>query len=378
MNAPAWVADLLKAMRGKRIAVAGDVMLDEWLWGTVRRISPEAPVPVVEVNSQSFTLGGAGNVASNLASLGAKVRLIGVVGDDDAGTRTLALCRELGIDASGVVVAAGRPTTQKTRIVAHSQQVVRADREVTEALGARPRREVLEKVQALDGKIDGAVISDYSKGLVSAPLVRALLDHKRRIVVTGDPKPANLEAFAGIDCIAPNLIEAAEAVGKPIDSDAALAAAASRLLRMTGCRYVLVTRGEHGMTLFSGDGAPFTVPAIARQVFDVSGAGDTVISALTLALAANAPIRHAVALASLAAGVVVEKLGTATASPREILHFAQTEGITHPTRFQAALPRGRRGARTSGDGARRIGAYGVRHKSSDGARRKSGNGTRRR
>ena len=353
MNAPAWVADLLKAMRGKRIAVAGDIMLDEWLWGTVRRISPEAPVPVVEVNSQSFTLGGAGNVASNLASLGAKVRLIGVVGDDDAGKRMLALCRDLGIDASGVVVARGRPTTQKTRIVAHSQQVVRADREVTEPLGANPRRQVLENMRALDGNIDAAVISDYSKGLVSTPLVRALLDHKRRIVVTGDPKPANLQAFAGIDCIAPNLIEAAEAVGKPIDSDAALAAAAAKLLRTTGCRYVLVTRGEHGMTLFGG-GAPFTVPAIARQVFDVSGAGDTVISALTLALAASAPIRHAVALASLAAGVVVEKLGTATASPREILHFAQTEGMTHPTRFRAAQPREKRGARRkNSDRARR-------------------------
>jgi len=341
MNAPAWVANLLKAMRGKRIAVAGDVMLDEWLWGTVRRISPEAPVPVVEVSSQSFTLGGAGNVAQNLAALGAKVRLIGVVGDDDAGKRTLALCRELGIDSSGIAVARGRPTTQKTRIVAHNQQVVRADREVTDTIGARPRRQVLDALRALDGAIDGAIISDYSKGLVSAALVRALLDHKRRVVITGDPKPANLASFAGIDCIAPNLSEASEAAGVPIESDAALAAAAKRLLRATRCRHVLVTRGEHGMTLFGGDGAPFTVPAIARQVFDVSGAGDTVISALTLALVAGAPIRHAVAFATLAAGVVVEKLGTATASPREILRFAQAEGVTHPTRFVASRPRRR-------------------------------------
>lgn len=348
MNAPAWVADLLEAMRGKRIAVVGDMMLDEWLWGTVRRISPEAPVPVVEVTSQSFTLGGAGNVANNLAALGAKVRLIGVVGDDDAGKRVLALCRELGIDGSGVVVAQGRPTTQKTRIVAHSQQVVRADREVTAALKSGPRRQVLDAARSMDGTIDGAIVSDYSKGLVSAPLVRSLLDHKRRIVVTGDPKPANLDAFAGIDCIAPNLAEASEAAGVAIDSDTALASAAARLLRATGCRHVLVTRGEHGMTLFGGTGAPFTVPAIARQVFDVSGAGDTVISALTLALAAGAPIRHAVVLASLAAGVVVEKLGTATATPKEILHFAQSEGVSHPTRFAASQKRGKRDVRRGG------------------------------
>lgn len=350
MSTPAWVADLLKAMRRKRIAVVGDVMLDEWLWGTVRRISPEAPVPVVEVSSQSFTLGGAGNVANNLAALGAHVRLIGVVGDDDAGKRALSLCGELGINSSGIAIAQGRPTTQKTRIVAHSQQVVRADREVTAALAASPRRQVIDAAHRLDGAIDGAIVSDYSKGLVSAPLVRALLDQKRRVVIAGDPKPQNLASFAGIDVIAPNLAEASEAAGMIIDSDAALASAAARLLRATGCRHVLVTRGEHGMTLFGGSGAPFTVPAIARQVFDVSGAGDTVISALTLALAAGAPIRHAVVLASLAAGVVVQKLGTATATPREILHFAQSEGVTHPARFAAAQQRAKHAARAKGRG----------------------------
>ena len=333
MNAPAWVADLLKDMRGLRIAVAGDVMLDEWLWGTVRRISPEAPVPVVEVNSQSYTLGGAGNVACNVAALGAHVRLIGVIGDDEAGKRVLALCKELRIDTSGIAVAAHRPTTQKTRIVAHNQQVVRADREATGDLDARARARVVEALRRLDGAIDGAIVSDYDKGLVSAPVVQALLGHKHRTIVTGDPKPDNLDAFDGVDCIAPNLAEAASAAGMAIGSDAGLARAAARLLKRVHCRHVLVTRGERGMTLFGANGAPFTVPAVARQVYDVSGAGDTVISALTLALAAGAPIRHAVALASLAAGVVVEKLGTATATPKEILHFAEREGVAHPTRL---------------------------------------------
>ena len=349
---PAWVADLLKAMRGARIAVAGDIMLDEWLWGSVRRISPEAPVPVVEVSSQSFTLGGAGNVANNLAALGAKVRLVGVVGDDAAGSRTLELCKQLGIDTSGVFVAPGRPTTQKTRIVAHNQQVVRADREVTAALDARSRRALLDRLRALDGAIDGAVVSDYSKGMVSAPIVQTLLGHRHRVVVTGDPKPANLAAFSGVDCIAPNLAETADAAGMPVDTDAALARAASRLLKSTNTKYVLVTRGEHGMTLFGAHGAPFTVPAVARQVYDVSGAGDTVISALTLSLAAGAPIRHAVAFASLAAGVVVEKLGTATATPKEILEFARREGVAHPMRL-ASAKRTSRGKSRSGKGRAR-------------------------
>jgi rfaE bifunctional protein kinase chain/domain len=336
---PAWVADLLRAMRGKRIAVAGDIMLDEWLWGSVRRISPEAPVPVVEVSSQSFTLGGAANVANNLAALGAKVVLIGVVGDDEAGARTLELCRRLDIDTSGVAVAHARPTTQKTRIVAHNQQVVRADREVSGELDARTKARLVKSLRALDGAIDGAIVSDYSKGLVRAPIVQALVGHAQRCVVTGDPKPDNIAAFAGVDCIAPNAAEAASAAGIPLRRDADLSRVASRLRALARCRYVLITRGEHGMTLFSGDGAPFTVPAVARQVYDVSGAGDTVISALTLALAAGAPIRHAVTFASLAAGVVVEKLGTATATPREILHFAEREGVAHPTRFVAAAPR---------------------------------------
>ena len=359
---PAWVIELLRAMRGTRIAVAGDIMLDEWLWGNVRRISPEAPVPVVEVTSQSFTLGGAGNVANNLAALGAKVRLVGVVGDDAAGARTLALCKQLGIDTSGVAVVGGRPTTQKTRIVAHNQQVVRADREVTMSLDARTKQRIVDSVRALDGNIDGAIVSDYQKGFVAAAIVKALLTLRNRVVVTADPKPSNLAAFAGVDCIAPNVAEAASASGVAIDGDATLARAAGRLLRVAHCKHVLVTRGEHGMTLFGTDGAPFTVPAVARQVYDVSGAGDTVISALTLALAAGAPIRHAVALASLAAGVVVEKLGTATATPKEILHFAAREGVAHPTRFgtqprarprRGRRPRGRLHASVNGRRARR-------------------------
>lgn len=328
-----WVADLLARMRGQRIGVLGDLMLDEWLWGRVRRISPEAPVPVVEVQKHSYTLGGAGNVASNLSALGAEVAIVGVVGDDESGERVIAMLRDLRADTSGIERAAGRPTTQKTRIVAQHQQVVRADRESTAAVDGRIGAKLKRSLRALDGEVQGLVISDYGKGLISAPLVSVLRSFRHRTVIAGDPKPQNLDAFAGIDCIAPNTYEAESAAGIPVDNDEALARAASALLRRTRCRYVLVTRGEQGMTLFPRSGKAFTVPAVARQVYDVSGAGDTVISALALALAVGAPIEQAVTLATLAAGVVVEKLGTATATPDEIVHFAEHEGVARPHPF---------------------------------------------
>lgn len=338
-----WMAELLQAMRGRRIGVIGDLMLDEWFWGTVRRISPEAPVPVVEVRDHTYTLGGAGNVANNLAALGAKVWSFGVIGGDEAGSRVLQLFQTLGVDTGGIVRVAARPTTQKMRIVAHNQQVVRADRESTTTLDGRVDQALRRRLAALDGVLDAVVISDYGKGLVSAPLVKAVRSYKRRVVVTADPKPQNIDACKDVDCIAPNAAEAESASGVAVTNAASLKRAADLLLQRTRARFVLITRGEHGMTLFARGRAPFTVPAVARQVYDVSGAGDTVMSTLTLALAVGAPIERAVALANMAAGVVVEKLGTATATPEEILRFASTEG-TQP-RSNAARKRGHVGRR---------------------------------
>lgn len=336
---------LLARVRGRRIAVVGDLMLDEWIWGRVRRISPEAPVPVVEVQDHSYTLGGAGNVASNLAALGAKITVIGVVGDDEAGDRVRAMLRTLGADCAGVQRVRRRPTTQKTRIVAHNQQVVRADRESTGPLERSATLRLLRDIRSIDGAVDGVVVSDYGKGLVSGDVVGAVREFRKKTVIAGDPKPQNLAAFSGIDCIAPNASEAEAAAGIVVKSDADLARAARTLLDRTGCRYVLVTRGEHGMTLFSRDRAPFTVPAVARQVYDVSGAGDTVISSLVLALSVRAPIEDAVTLSSLAAGVVVEKLGTATATAGEIRRFARAEGVAQPVGFPARQPARRSRAR---------------------------------
>jgi rfaE bifunctional protein kinase chain/domain len=322
-----WIVELLRAMRGRRIAVIGDLMLDEWYWGSVRRISPEAPVPVVEVNDHTYTLGGAGNVANNLAALGAKVSLFGVIGADDAGARLLSLCKRLGVDASNVIRIEGRPTTQKMRIVAHNQQVVRADREAIAPIDGKVRQRLARALAQLDGKLDGVIISDYGKGLVARQLVQAVRGFSRPAVIAADPKPQNLDAFHGVDWIAPNVAEAQSAAGFPIRNDADLARAAKVLMARTDAKHVLVTRGEHGMSLFSKKEKPLWVPALARQVYDVSGAGDTVMSTLTLALAAGATMARAVTLANLAAGVVVEKLGTATANAKEILAFADHGGV---------------------------------------------------
>jgi D-beta-D-heptose 7-phosphate kinase/D-beta-D-heptose 1-phosphate adenosyltransferase len=313
---------LFERMRDKRILVVGDVMLDEWVWGSVSRISPEAPVPVVAVDNHSFTLGGAGNVANNLRAIGATVSFAGSVGDDAAGQRVLELFDDIEVERSGAIAVSDRPTTRKTRIVAHNQQVVRADWESAEPLLADDLTRVIEAVTRLAPQHDAVVLSDYAKGLFSRELVEAA---RAAAVVTADPKPKNLALFAGVTCVAPNEREAALAAGIAIKDEASLDRAGAILLEKLGCRYVVVTRGEKGMVLFGAQGERLRIPSVARAVFDVSGAGDTVIAVLTLALAAGAEIGQAVQLANFAAGAVVEKLGTATASPEEILELVGAE-----------------------------------------------------
>jgi rfaE bifunctional protein kinase chain/domain len=310
-------------MAGRRIAVVGDVMLDEWIWGAVTRISPEAPVPVVNVRDHSFTLGGSGNVANNLRALGARVAFVGTVGDDAEGERVRALFAEIDVDASGTVVVTDRPTTRKTRVVAHNQQVVRADWESTAPLGAPDRARLVDAVRRAVAGADAVVLSDYAKGLIHREVVEAALGVP---IVVADPKPENIGLFAGVTCVAPNAAEAARASNVAIVDGASLERAARTLLERLACRYVLITRGEHGMSLFGRDGEHVDVPSVARTVFDVSGAGDTVVAVLTLALAAGIPIESATRLANFAAGAVVEKLGTATASPAEIVALMEHDG----------------------------------------------------
>jgi len=282
----------------------------------VTRISPEAPVPVVAVADHSFTLGGAGNVANNLRALRAAVVFAGTVGDDAFAEQIRDLLRAEQVDDSGVFTMLDRPTTRKTRIVAHNQQVVRADWESRSALSETDRRRVADFVRERASQCDAVILSDYAKGL----LCREIVDAARTCpLVLADPKPQNIELFSGITCVAPNVAEAATITGIPIVDDASLERAGMRLIEMLDCRYAVVTRSEHGMSLFGRSGERLQIPSVARTVYDVSGAGDTVVAVLALALAAGAPIEQAMQLANFAAGVVVEKLGTATASPEEIL-----------------------------------------------------------
>jgi rfaE bifunctional protein kinase chain/domain len=316
-------SELFARMAGRRVVVIGDVMIDEWIWGRVSRISPEAPVPVVSVNNHSFTLGGAGNVANNLRALGATVAFVGAVGQDAEAARVRALLAEIDVDASGIITLADRPTTRKTRIVAHNQQVVRADWESTAPLGGLDREAAVARVVDAVADADAVVLSDYGKGFLSRDIVEAALACP---LVIADPKPENVAIFAGVNCIAPNVSEAARATGIAIIDNASLELAGRTLLNRLGCRDVIITRGEAGMSLFGRDGERADIPSVARSVFDVSGAGDTVVAVLTVALAARIPIETAMQLANFAAGAVVEKLGTATASPAEIIALLEDDG----------------------------------------------------
>jgi len=313
---------LFQRMRGKKILVVGDLMIDEWIWGAVTRISPEAPVPVVAVTDHSFTLGGAGNVANNLVSLGAQVEFVGTIGDDTFASDVRRMLREELVDDRGVFTVSDRPTTRKTRIVAHNQQVVRADWEDTSRLATIDRAQIVAHVRERAVAVDAVILSDYAKGLLSLEIVDAA---RACPLVLADPKPQNIDLFSEVTCVAPNAHEAEMATGIRITDHASLELVGSSLLERLRCKYVVITRGEHGMSLFGKNGERLDVPSVARKVYDVSGAGDTVIAVLALALAGGASIEQAMQLANFAAGAVVEKLGTATASADEILTLVEHE-----------------------------------------------------
>ncbi len=312
---------LLKAMRGRRVIVVGDVMLDAFLWGKVARISPEAPVPVVEIQRETFHAGGAANVAANVRSLGGSVTLAGVVGQDAAGERLREELQAAGIDASLAASDSGRPTTLKTRILAHHQQVVRADREEATEIPRGLEADLLKRIAKDVGDAAALVVSDYHKGVVTRRVMRALASAARRskLPLLVDPKVPHFALYRGVSLVTPNQLEAEQATGVRIRGQRDVEAAGARILSRLACGAVLITRGEHGMSLFERGSRPAHLPAAAREVFDVTGAGDTVIATLALAVAAGATLFEAASLANLAAGVVVAKLGTATASPDEVL-----------------------------------------------------------
>ena len=296
-------------------------MIDRFIWGRVSRISPEAPVPIVREERRSASLGGAGNVARNVQALGGRASLAGFVGDDADGRDLSALCAGAGLEATGLVAVPGRPTTVKTRIVAHHQHVVRLDREEDGAVGETAAAGLRTRALQAIAAAQVLVVSDYDKGAIAPDLLGAVLQEasRRGLPVVIDPKTRLMDHYRPATVVTPNARETAEAWGLPVRTDADLEAAGRALLQRLGSPWLLVTRGERGMLLLPAQGEAIEVPARAREVFDVSGAGDTVVAALALGLASGATMLEAVILANHAAGVVVGKLGTAAVDRGELL-----------------------------------------------------------
>jgi D-beta-D-heptose 7-phosphate kinase/D-beta-D-heptose 1-phosphate adenosyltransferase len=309
------------AMKRSTVAVVGDIMLDRYLWGQVERISPEAPVPVVAVERTDVRPGGAANVAWNLFALGSSVRLVGLLGRDKQAGEIKSIIGDTGISTEYLVTDSRRVTTEKIRIVAHSQQVVRADFETGEPVEGRTLRRLLEAVGRGVSDADAVVVSDYGKGVVSAPVMDRLrvLSADGGTPVLVDPKEGHFSLYRGAYAVTPNKQEAGGFYHARIGTDGDLERVGRSLLRDLEARFVLITRGEEGMTLFREGHGPHHVPTSASEVYDVTGAGDTVISVLAAAVAAGAPITDAIELANAAAGIVIRELGTAAVTADELV-----------------------------------------------------------
>lgn len=312
--------EILKAIGSRNVVVLGDVMLDEFVWGDVTRISPEAPIPVVDVQRESVHLGGAANVLANLISLGAGASVTGVVGNDRAGEQLRSTLRQITSQNGNLVNDDSRPTTLKTRIIAHSQPVVRTDRESRAPVDARIEDMVIGQLKAELERADALVVSDYDKGAVTPRILETVLPIAyERIPVLVDPKLRNFKAYRPATLITPNHFEALRMSNSEEDSDDGLYLAAQRIRADLNCDAVLITRGARGMMLLETDNDPVYVKTAAREVYDVTGAGDTVIAALAAALATGASMLEAATFANQAAGIVVGKVGTATVSPDELI-----------------------------------------------------------
>jgi D-glycero-beta-D-manno-heptose-7-phosphate kinase len=322
------VQQILKAAARTRLLVLGDVMLDQFIWGGVSRISPEAPVPVVEFECESFMPGGAANVARNLVALGVPVEIFGAIGSDDAGRRLTTLLNEQNIGCNGLVAHTARHTSIKTRVVAQKQQVVRIDRETRDGLDAELSSRLLASLKAKLPRADAVIVGDYGKGVVTQPLLNEIktLCRARGLWLSFDPKPVHHLNLTNLSLITPNRKETFELANLPDETrhaeplaDKNLMLAADRLLNELRPALLLVTLGEQGMLLCQRGQKPFHIPTVAQEVFDVSGAGDTVIAIFTLAIAAGASPVEAAILSNHAAGIVVGKVGTAITTPEELL-----------------------------------------------------------
>jgi D-glycero-beta-D-manno-heptose-7-phosphate kinase len=318
------IQTIIKAIRtfpNYKVLVVGDIMMDEFLWGEVTRISPEAPVPIVKVEKETFLLGGAANVVNNLLGLKGQVILSGVIGSDGMGRRFLKKLQSLGTTTEGIVVEEGRPTAIKTRVIAHHQQVVRVDREKIFPIAGESMKRILEVVRKNSPQIRGIIVSDYGKGVVSQELMVNLkkIAAGKAIPLLVDPKPHNLKWYDRVTLITPNHLEAGLAAGKKIESQEDLLSVGAQLLKKTKCESVLITRGREGMTLFTKNKKAEHIPTVAQKVFDVTGAGDTVIATLILSLVSGLNMSQACMASNYAAGIVVGEVGTAAVQAGDLI-----------------------------------------------------------
>ncbi len=312
--------EIIDGFSKSKVLVVGDIMVDQFIWGKVSRISPEAPVPVVRVTSENLLLGGCANVLNNIYSIGGQVAVAGIIGTDEMGKWLSGELAKLKIDRNGIVVEKKRPTSVKTRIIAHNQQVVRFDREDKGPIKPGSIRKIIDYIDSVKGDLGAIVVSDYNKGVVFERLVEGIrgVISGRNITLCIDPKQNNFSLYSGCDLITPNQQEAERALGVEFSGDDDVIEGGRELLRRFGFRALLITRGEEGMILFENNGDIVRIPAVAKEVFDVTGAGDTVIGIFALSVAAGATFKEAAVLANHAAGIVVGKIGTAKVSQEEL------------------------------------------------------------
>jgi len=325
------LTDLLAGMNGKRVAVVGDLMLDRYFWGSVSRISPEAPVPVIDLETEQARLGGAANVAKNIQSLGGEPLLVGVIGADNSGSQLFGIIKESGFPPDGIVIDGERPTTVKTRVIAHQQHVVRIDRESKNDISHVIQAKILDVLRLNIDSIDAIILEDYNKGVIVKNLIRQVVElaNEHSIMITADPKFNNFFEYKNVTVFKPNRKEVEEVMGIRLQNRDEINETGKVLLERLCPKSVLLTLGEQGMSLFESDGAVHHVPTRARNVADVSGAGDTVISTLTMALAGGATVREAATLANFAGGVVCGYVGIVPIDRNELAEQVLKNNRTH-------------------------------------------------
>ena len=321
--------ELKKGFDGKRIAVIGDLMLDGYFWGDVKRISPEAPVPVLEVEDEFFRFGGAANVALNIFTLGGIPVPVGVIGNDSYGSIFSSLIKEKNIEDAGIIIDNERPTTTKTRVIANSQHVVRIDKESKAYISNKIESKISFYIESVINKLDGIILQDYNKGILTPSLISKIISlaNKKNILITVDPKFDNFFEYKNVTVFKPNRKETETVLGIRIKNDKDISSAGRNLLHKLNSEYVLLTLGEAGIAVFEKGDKERRMPTKARRVADVSGAGDTVISTLTIGLAAGANIYEACFLANYAAGVVCEEVGIVPIEKEKLFETVLKENL---------------------------------------------------